>query len=111
VARYKLLPNKLSNSHLSALNFWLATGNRLSEIGYQPANILCFGGRDQGPLPQMPLSFLSFARKEVALEAFVPFDLSAARDSESFGCGSIGFDFGHLVSPIVLIVELTITWG
>jgi hypothetical protein len=31
----------------------------------------------------------------VALEAFVPFDLSAARDSESFGRGSIGFDFGH----------------
>jgi hypothetical protein len=43
----------------------------------------------------MPLLFLSFARKEVALEAFVPFDLSASRDSESFGCGSIGFDFGH----------------
>jgi hypothetical protein len=31
----------------------------------------------------------------MALEAFVPFDLSAGRDSESFGCGSIGFDFGH----------------
>jgi hypothetical protein len=95
VARYKLLPNKLSNSHLSALSFWLATGNRLLEIRYQPANLLCFGGRDQGCLPQTPLSFLSFARKEVALEAFVPFDLSAGRDSESFGCGSIGFDFGH----------------
>jgi hypothetical protein len=59
----------------------------------------------------MPLSLLSFARKEVALEAFVPFDLSAARDSESFGCGSIGFDFGHLVSPIVLIVELRLLGG
>jgi hypothetical protein len=94
VARYKLLPNKLSNSQLSALSFWLTT-ERLLEIRYQPANILCFGGRDEGPLPQMPLSFLSFARKEVALEAFVPFDFSAARDSESFGCGSIGFDFGH----------------
>jgi hypothetical protein len=43
----------------------------------------------------MPLLFLSFARKEVALEAFVPFDLSAAGDSESFGGGSIGFHFGH----------------
>jgi hypothetical protein len=31
----------------------------------------------------------------VALEAFVPFDLSAARDSESFGGGSISFDFRH----------------
>lgn len=95
MARYKLLPNKLSNSHLLALSFSHTTGDRWLEIRYQPANILCFGRRDQGPLPQMPLLFLSFARKEVALEAFVPFDLSASRDSESFGCGSIGFDFGH----------------
>ena len=40
----------------------------------------------------------------MALEAFVPFDLSAARDSESFGCGSIGFHFRHWFLLFVLIV-------
>jgi hypothetical protein len=46
----------------------------------------------------------------VALEAFVPFDLSAARYSESLGRGSIGFDFRHWVSPDPLIAEF-ITWA
>jgi hypothetical protein len=47
----------------------------------------------------------------VTLEALIPLDLSAGRYSESLGCGSVGFDFGHWVSPDRLIVEFLITWG
>jgi hypothetical protein len=43
----------------------------------------------------MSLALFSFARQQVALEAFVPFDLAAARDSEPLRGGSVGFDLGH----------------
>jgi hypothetical protein len=59
------------------------------------ANILGFDGRDDCSLAQVTLAFLPFARKQMAFEPFVPFDLAAAGDSKSLGGSSVGFDLWH----------------
>jgi hypothetical protein len=43
----------------------------------------------------MPFALFALARKQMALESFIPLDLPAPRDSESLGCGPVGFNFGH----------------
>jgi hypothetical protein len=47
-------------------------------------------------LAQVPLAFFTLARKQVALEPFISFDLPAPGHPESLGCSSVGFDFWHL---------------
>jgi hypothetical protein len=43
----------------------------------------------------------------MAFESLVPLDLAAARDSESFGRGSIGFDFWHVISFLLAVFDPT----
>jgi hypothetical protein len=62
------------------------------------ANILRFYRRDRASLAQVTLAFLPLARKQMAFETLVPFDLAAAGNSEPLGGSSVGFDFRHLAS-------------
>jgi hypothetical protein len=68
----------------------------LLQIRYQFPDIFTFDSRHQRPLAQVPLAFFALARKQVALEPFISFDLPAPRHPESLGCSSVGFDFWHL---------------
>jgi hypothetical protein len=46
---------------------------------------------------QLPLALFVFGREDMALEAFVAFDLAGSRDAKSFRRGSVGFDFWHVL--------------
>jgi hypothetical protein len=65
------------------------------EIRYHSTDVLGFDSRHHSPLAQVPLAFLSLARKQMALKTFVPFHLAAAGDSKSFRGSSVGFNFWH----------------
>jgi len=47
-------------------------------------------------VPQISLTFFSFARQQVAFETLGALDFSAAGDLEPFHRSSIAFDFGHM---------------
>jgi hypothetical protein len=65
------------------------------EIRYHSTDVFGFDSRHHGPLAQVPLALFPFARKQVALKAFVSFHLAAAGDSKSLRGSSVGFDFWH----------------
>jgi hypothetical protein len=74
-------------------------------VRYQFADISRFHRRYCSRPPQFSLAFFSLARKQVAFETFVPFNLSAARYSESLGCGSIGLYLRHLILLLSSFVQ------
>jgi hypothetical protein len=66
-------------------------------IWYQSTNIARLDRRNRARLTQVPLTLLIFGREDMALEAFVAFDLTGSRNAKSFRCCPVGFDFWHVL--------------
>jgi hypothetical protein len=62
----------------------------------QLPDVSLFSCRNHRTAAQLPLAFLALRRKQVSLETFIAFDLSAGRNSKPLGRGPVSLDFGHI---------------
>jgi hypothetical protein len=68
---------------------------RTLEIGNQFFDIPLLHRRHHAALAQSAFSFFRFGRQNMAFEAFVSFDFTAAGYPESLGCGAVRLDLWH----------------
>jgi hypothetical protein len=76
--------------------FYESCGIKNLFVRDQLPDISLFNRRNHGGATQLPLALLALRRKQMSLETFVAFDLTAGGDSKPFGRGSVSLDFGHI---------------
>jgi hypothetical protein len=84
-------------------------GNLL--VRYQLTNITRLDSRHGRGFAQLSFTLLALARKNMAFETFVAFDLAASSDAKSLGRGSIGFDLWHCLLLSGFYSRSTLTWA